>query len=282
MKVLRACKCPPFDQLRYPLLASPKLDGIRAVMVGGVAVSRNGIPIPNHHVQCCLSSLPDGLDGELVLADWTAPHREVNSAVMSHDGEPDFCYVVFDWISDPPYEERLVTVGLLVIKSLHAPVAVVPTNDVASAAELRDVVARHVRDGFEGTMLRDPKGKYKHGKSTKREGIMMKVKSFDDEEATVLSAYEAEENLNADLASGRRGSSRAGKVAKGHLGGIWCRFDDGTEFGCGSGFTLPEREQYWPDGLVGKRVTIKYQPPPGSRQPGEAPRFPVFKGIRHD
>ena len=37
--------------LRYPVLVSPKLDGYRASVQGGVVLSRNLKPIPNAHVR---------------------------------------------------------------------------------------------------------------------------------------------------------------------------------------------------------------------------------------
>ena len=41
----------------YPYLASPKVDGVRCVVQGGVAYSRNLKPIRNTYVQRCLSKL---------------------------------------------------------------------------------------------------------------------------------------------------------------------------------------------------------------------------------
>lgn len=39
------------DVLKYPVLVSPKLDGIRCLIIDGVAMSRSLKPIPNKHVQ---------------------------------------------------------------------------------------------------------------------------------------------------------------------------------------------------------------------------------------
>ena len=58
--------------LSYPLLASPKLDEVRALIINGVVMSRSFKPIPNAHVQE-LFGRPEynGLDGELIVGSPT-------------------------------------------------------------------------------------------------------------------------------------------------------------------------------------------------------------------
>ena len=52
---------------KFPYIASPKIDGIRFLMIDGVAVSRTFKPIRNKHIQSLLSQyLPDGVDGESI------------------------------------------------------------------------------------------------------------------------------------------------------------------------------------------------------------------------
>src|SRR5512139_310093 len=52
--------------LPYPLLASPKLDGVRATVQGGVVLSRSLKPLPNRFVQARYGRPEfEGLDGEL-------------------------------------------------------------------------------------------------------------------------------------------------------------------------------------------------------------------------
>ena len=92
-------KLPDLEALTYPLIASPKLDGIRCLIVDGVAVSRSLKPIRNKYVQSILGSHEfNGLDGELVVGSPTDPdvYLKTNSGVMSVEGEPDFTYLVFD------------------------------------------------------------------------------------------------------------------------------------------------------------------------------------------
>ena len=50
---------------RFPVYASPKYDGIRALVINGVVVSRNMKPIPSKFVQENFSKF-EGFDGELM------------------------------------------------------------------------------------------------------------------------------------------------------------------------------------------------------------------------
>lgn len=85
--------------LQFPLLASPKLDGIRCVCtVNDGPVSRSLKPIPNRFIHGQLFFYPP-FDGELMVGDPTDPSafNRSTSGIMSHDGEPDFTYWVFDF-----------------------------------------------------------------------------------------------------------------------------------------------------------------------------------------
>ena len=68
MKPLLAYTVSDLAAVRFPVLASPKLDGVRCVIRDGVAMTRTLKPIPNRHVRAMLAHLPD-LDGELIAGD---------------------------------------------------------------------------------------------------------------------------------------------------------------------------------------------------------------------
>jgi hypothetical protein len=71
--------------LRFPLLVSSKLDGIRCTVINGVAMSRSFKPLPNKHLQKVLAEGFDGLDGEIIVGPVGAKdvYNKTNSAVMS-------------------------------------------------------------------------------------------------------------------------------------------------------------------------------------------------------
>ncbi len=64
-KPMLACEV-DLDKLRFPLLASAKLDGVRAIVRDGVVYSRSNKPIPNKFVQQQFKHL-EHFDGELIV-----------------------------------------------------------------------------------------------------------------------------------------------------------------------------------------------------------------------
>lgn len=316
-KPLLATTCEDLSALRYPVLASPKLDGIRCVKLSGKALSRKLKPIPNDYVRSWVeASLPDGIDGELMLRDHRTPFNEVSSAIMSKAGEPDFVFQAFDCLhcvdgvpSDfsaklVEFDRRLLTLSGFAqrfraldevahgVYESRTRLEVVPHILCRTEHDLRELVEDHLTAGYEGTMVRDPNGIYKFGRSTVKEGILLKIKPFVDEEAVVIGVVEQMHNTNEaevdNLGHTKRSSAKAGKVGKGVLGALRCRTaTDGVEFEIGTGFTDEQRRDLWDDEnfgpggdpVIGRQVKFKSQ---GPRKPGQAPRFPVFLGWRED
>lgn len=54
MKPMLAGKFPGDDKLRFPLFVQPKLDGIRCVISGQIALTRTLKPVPNAEIQAAL------------------------------------------------------------------------------------------------------------------------------------------------------------------------------------------------------------------------------------
>lgn len=272
------------------LLASPKIDGFRCLIRGGRAVSRYLKPIPNEYVQRELAGLPDDLDGELVVGPAAGEDvfRRTSSGVTSRGGEPDFRYLVFDRARPGTYRERLQ--GLT--ETLHLSVGssrceIVDQAQVMDLDRLWEMEAACVAAGYEGMMVRRWDAPYKFGRSTVREGFLLKIKRFEDREGVVVGFEEEMENRNPATTDARghtvRSTSRANMVGKGRLGALWLR-DRGPggtwrDFTCGSGLTAADRERVWADrlGHLGRVVTYRYTPA-GSTD--DAPRFPIFKGFR--
>lgn len=273
-----------FAHLDYSnLWASPKLDGIRAIVINGVVVSRNLKPIRNRHVQCLFGHL-EGYDGELIVGDPTAKdcYRVTNSGVMSADGEPSVCFYAFDHIGRPTdeYHQRRDMLG-----DNHIDVIKVVQHPVVSPEHLLDIEDSYLQQGYEGVMLRAFRGPcsfYKYGRSTPKEGTLLKLKRFEDAEAEVINYDEEMRNDNEAVtnALGRteRSQHAENKVGKGRLGALVCATPEGAEFKIGTGFTAAQREQFWAKrgDLIGRIVKYK------SFMIGvkDAPRFPVFLGWR--
>ncbi len=291
-KPMLASKCERPDLLPFPVLATPKLDGIRCLKVGGRALTRSFKPISNRFVREWIeANLPDGVDGELMLRDGT--FSETTSAIGRRDGQPDFVFHVFDWVFegnlDEPYRQRVRDLdGMLGFadadpRSKHL-VFVMPTV-VRNLAELEAFEAKCLAEGYEGVIVRTPDSPYKCGRATEREAWLLKIKRFEDAEAVVVDTYEGMTNQNAaeQDAFGRtkRSMSQAGMVGRGELGGFVVRHvGTGVEFRLGYNHVAGgiDRVTLWHrrESLVGKVVKFKHQPS-GAK---DAPRFPKFLGFR--
>jgi DNA ligase-1 len=276
--------------LPYPLLLSPKLDGIRCLVIDGVAVGRSLKPLPNRHVQACFGRPEfNGLDGELVVGDPTAKDvfQATSSGVMSVEGRPEVTFFVFDdFLHAGPFKARLQSAEARIEAKLRfGPVELVPHTLVEDLADLDHHEWRYLTMGYEGVMLRHPAGPYKHGRSTAKEAWLLKVKRFEDGEAVVLGCTELMHNANEakrnELGHLERSSHKAGKVGKGQLGALLVRdLKTEVEFEIGTGFTAPQRQRLWQlaASLTGRVVKYKFQPTGVKTKP----RFPVFLGFRHE
>jgi DNA ligase 1 len=272
--------------LKFPLLVSSKLDGIRCTVINGVGMSRSFKPIPNRFVQKCLAEGFDGLDGELIVGDVGDPlvYNKTNSAVMSRDGEPEFTFWVFDdiYASGKPFKERYdALAGRLT--PIPPPGILLAHNLVHNQEELDLYESKALAAGLEGLIARDPNGPYKNGRSTSKQGWMLKIKRFLDSEAEIIGFEEEMENTNEATkdAFGRteRSSHQDNMKPKGTLGAFITKdIVTGVIFNIGTGLTAAMRRDYWKakNSLVGKLVKYKYFPV-GVK---DAPRHPVFIGFR--
>ena len=269
------------------LCASYKLDGIRAVCFGGVLYSRSLKPIPNKHIQTWAKEYADvleGFDGELIVGEPNAEDvfNVTTSGVMSRDGTPEFKFFVFDiaTLGEKPYNERYEA---LLNSNLPPLVDVLPHHFTNNMEEINVLERQALSSGYEGLMVRDARGFYKHGRAGKVNPQIMKVKRFTDNEFEVV-GFECEyENTNEakvnELGHTERSTSKEGKVSKDSLGTLllWCPWARKV-FGCGSGFTKEQREELWKvkETLIGKHAKVKYF----DIGVVDLPRFPVFVGFR--
>ena len=282
MKPFKPMLASPFDEalLKFPVLASPKLDGVRAIVRDGVVLSRALKPIPNKWVQQRFSHL-EHFDGELIVGKSNHPDvlRTTTSGVMRVEGEPDVSFHVFDHVEN---HARLYKVRYSLLKSDHQNnVFVVPQQEVVNFFELnafeRDILAQ----GWEGVMLRRFDAPYKFGRSTAREGYLLKVKRFHDDEFEIVGfeeeMFNANEATTSELGRTKRSSHKANKVPKGRLGALVLKYGN-TTFNCGTGFNDAERENIWAERerYLGQFAKIKYF----AHGIKDVPKLPSFLGIR--
>jgi DNA ligase-1 len=123
-------------------------------------------------------------------------------------------------------------------------------TEVTSLEHMTKELDRVTGGGGEGVMIKDPNSKYEN----KRSNFLLKVKKFEDAEATVIGH--------------QKGTGRCSDMC----GAILVRGDDGIEFKIGSGFDDAQRRK---PPKIGARVTYKYM---GKTNAGK-PRFPIFMRV---
>jgi DNA ligase-1 len=267
---------------RFPLLVSPKLDGVRATSIDGIIHSRSLKRFPNPLVNSKLASAAP-LDGELIVGDPNSPtvFRDTMKVVMSHVAPVnDLRWFVFDYVDNTyDFEDRLSAAAPYCDgkQIVHVPHRLITTLD-----ELNEAEEQALNAGFEGVMVRDPRGPYKFGRSTASEGWLLKVKRFSQDEAVIIGFEEQMHNANEARADERgytkRSSHQANMIPTGVLGALVVRRPDGVEFNIGTGFTAADREEIWRKRheWIGQTVTYKFLPV-GVK---DKPRHPVFLGLR--
>lgn len=279
--------------VKFPVIASRKLDGIRCLKINGSVVTRKFKPIPNVFVRETLEKLvPDGVDGELMIKN-CRDFNEIQSQIMSFEGTPEFEYHIFDYVKDDlnkKYRERLQDLTHFFTKFTEenpddTHIKMVENYYVHSIDRLLDFEERFVSEGYEGVMIRSYDGRYKCGRSTEKEGILLKLKRFFDAEATVIGFQEQMKNENDQEADefglSKRSSKKEGLIPSGTLGSLSVKFlHEGKEieFSIGSGINDSLKKKIWDNQsqYINQLVKFKYQ-----EMGKDAPRFPVFLGFRH-
>lgn len=302
-----------FKSLNYPLLCSPKLDGVRMVVkalpelsftddleavenanFGYKCLSRTLKEIPSRQVQQEFSMFSE-LDGELIAGDETSYNvcNRTVSYVMSVDKRSsELKYRVFDCadeeLAELPFEERLECArGIIAATKATSPdsnVTLIEHTLCRNYEELIDYETQMLSRGYEGIMLRNALGRYKHNRGTFREGLIYKLKRFSQDEATIRGFEEGFSNLNVKTEDERgyakRSTAKDGLVPADTLGNFICDFD-GLEIKVAPGvLSHDEREAIWrnPDPYIGKRVTFRHF----AYGVKCAPRFARFVAFRDD
>ena len=120
----------------------------------------------------------------------------------------------------------------------------------ARAQELLEYEDLCLTAGYEGVMLRNPTGKYKCGRSTLKEQILLKLKRFLDAEAIVVGFEEKMHNDNVqeknELGLSKRSFKKDGLVFANTLGSLIVEDPiTKTRFGIGTGFDDCLKLEIW-------------------------------------
>lgn len=248
----------------YPCFVQPKLDGTRCIGIPGKGLfSRMRKSFPHmEHIVAELNQLPADviLDGELYTNELTFQQivglvkretlREGNA-----ENQVKIKYHVYDMVSAGTFEERYAALTKLLRGHRLRHIVIVPTERCASEERMKAKHNEYVAEGFEGIMLRNPAGLYKHSRSTD----LLKYKEFIDEEFTVV------------------GFTEGDGQDKGCV--VWiCETEEKKRFQCRPRGTKEERKEMFQNGdaYVGKKLTVRFQ----EWSDAHIPRFPVGIAFR--
>lgn len=276
-----------FKKIQYPLLCSPKYDGIRCTVKSGVCLSRTGKMLPSFQVQEMFSHLKD-LDGEIIEGNATDfdVYNRTQSHVMSEDKPGDLKYYVFDYTHPDflmkPFYERLEHAEAIIGMYDRTDIILVNHEYVETYDELIAFENKCLEAGFEGIMMRNPVAHYKQGRGTFREGIIYKLKRFQDAEAVILDILEGNNNHNElkydELGFAKRSDSKENKTPSGMAGQYIVSFK-GMELIIAPGhFKHHERVEHLRNKAeyIGRTLKFRYF----NKGVKDLPRFPRAIGFR--
>jgi len=295
--MLAASEIPTEDQIKFPVYASYKLDGIRSPILNSTAMSRKMLPLPNRYLQKWVGDhgqYLQGLDGEMIVGEpnLTTTFNTTTSGVMSSDGEPDFRFYVFEhWnmgtcVAKDRHEflSKYITALPFVVKQR---IVLVHQQLIYNMEELKAYYKEALDLGYEGLILKSPHAAYKFGRSTILGGQAMKWKEFIDYNCVIREVKQGKTNTNEkkldELGRAKRSTAKAGKVPIEEVGGFLVECIEpesvyfGMRFNCGPGFlTQEELKALWLTraSLIGRPMRVKSQKLGGKT----LPRFPSFFG----
>jgi len=299
------------DKIQYPCIIQPKIDGVRSLHHEGF----RGRSL-KQHANSYLSELfkPSflaGYDGELIIGS-NPTLEELCRKTASLTGSSvterteHVTWYLFDNFLHPelPYEERyeMVVNHIGLLKSQFGwndYLEVMPSYNVSCKEELLAIEEVMLKKGYEGVIVRGLRNPYKFGRSTVREGGLLRIKRFIESECVVIEIQEGESNENEaqtnELGYTYRTSHKENKVKNGMVGALICKasatvkdpqsgkvlFNKGDIIKVSAGkMDHALRVKYFENQslLMGKTITFKFFPKGGK----DKPRFPTFKCIRGD
>ena len=298
IKPMLACD---WDEDRFtfskPMLAQPKIDGVRALNLEGRLTGRSLKPHKNKYTGELYNGLACmGFDGEMAAEAATHPRlcSLTTSALNTIEGTPYTVWWLFDYVTPNtfmlPYEQRINMLRDRV-QDLRAQghyigehLRIMPSTRVVNMEEFLALENKWLEAGFEGAILRDPNGLYKQGRATQREGTLLRVKRFVEREAVVLGLEQGSVNTNIatlnELGHIERSTHQLNMVPSGMVGALNCKDVETGQMITVAAGSMPhsERQLYWQEPHRILYKTIKYKTFP--RGVKDKPRFPTFQSIR--
>ena len=261
------------DKITYPIYSQPKLDGIRCIVTKDGMFSRNGKAIISApHIFNSLKPLFETnpqliFDGELYADKFANDFNKIVSLVKRTkptdedlaESKKNIQYWIYDLPSvDDTFEIRSQALYDLFMEwsYFNSHCINVDTDICKSEKEVMELYEGYVEKGYEGQILR-LNGKYEN----KRSKFLLKHKSFQDSEFTILDICEGEGNK-----TGQVGYMVFEIDSKRFKSNVKCSWEEGAEI-------LKSKNK-----LLGKSATIQYF----NLTPDGIPRFPYVININRE
>jgi DNA ligase-1 len=261
-----------WDFVRFPVWASPKLDGYRAMVQRGALVSRNGVLVANRELQRRYGRKGlEGLDAELCAGCPATPGVfNLTSRVVRRadaDASTTTLYMI-DRHGMPGGDFGSRHTALKTALRDEPYIMVIKQVLVKTLAALQAFERECLRQGYEGVMLRrGDQGPYpqkpgKENRSTLREFDLVRLKRFEYAEAVILAVHSLRHNLNdARTRTGKRVTDKDGIVVdKSRIGSATLRdVETGVEFDTTVASEALRSWAGWRDPARWRGMTVRYK-----------------------
>ena len=262
-------------KVTFPLAVQPKLDGHRCLagVKDGIVVmySRQGKVINLPHILTELQALYDKgqwsgrvIDGELYLHGDSL--QSISSLIKKLKPESEnLHYHVYDIDLDKCYRDRFQALKALESVAENCDIkshwSVLGTTVADTQEQVDALHAKHLSEGYEGSMLRQFDMPYESGKRSKS---LLKKKDFKDDEFTIVGVSKGKPNIRLGL----------------EVGIYECQTKEGKTFTVTAPGNAQERHDHAQNGHenIGRSLTVKYF----NYTPDGVPFLPVALRIRED
>lgn len=292
--------------VEYPMLASYKLDGFRAICAGGDLSSRRwrdyGLHVKKHFYDAITACRTGNfvLDGELYSTEhgFNELQSMLSKTVTGEKLPPSVKFFVFDGMTVPEwndgclrtFDERLNFITHKVhTLGLTDKVQVLDQVLLNDHSEAEKLFSKAIELGYEGLILKNPDGLYKHNRATANENSMFKMKAENTVDG-VLIGYTTMKRMNEEFAADENREREAtGELKRTYkqehlqetdeIGSFEVRLADGTTFramvekGVDLGLTKHNVES-----KLGRHVEVVYM----DHGVKDKPRFPRIRRWRED
>jgi len=258
---------PNLDTLRYPVLASHKLDGVRFLMFDGKMYSRNMEPLHpavTRRFQPVIEMAAKSgvcLDGEIWTRDLA--FNKIVSAMADHEMCKHLYLHVFDiltveeWYAEKPwtpFNRRVEQYSDWC--SAHDPqghhLVAVQQHRCRNAEQVLVLQQEAQSKGWEGLMLKCPNSVYAHRRATAKQNEFWKLKFWDAVNGVIV-GFKQMQRLTDDARANNTDRSALGRLKRGHrqddremvdsIGSVEIEITDGQIFPKGTRFNGQPRHR---------------------------------------